>query len=413
MDDLGLDIVSGICFFEYADEWWKDTAAGQLDVQNFGPRWNFPINDFSGNEEWWGIMRIVDDGNNLDILEPRAAFYRLAAMWNPPYIVSLSSIRDNGQSKVEFTYPLHLRDQPLEVERSTDLNNWTIVADNANSTYLSSNTSDLTVSNTVAGEDVHISISLYPEGDLLINGGFETGDATGWATPGVVGTSPAPEAGSYSLQLTALGGFSVPAAFQTFPASPGEEFNLSGYIYTSSALPADTTFGLFKIVFKDASDADLEPASVSVGQFGPGDNPGAESLPFLNSASPIATWVFSEAQAIAPTGTASVSFFILNVDQSPSTMSFDSVEAVNLSAAPNPERVFLRVRSLTREAPIAASAREVEAVEVLKKDPEPKSISKKAPTTENVRKTESARTRTNSPAGPIEENKIRNFEKRN
>jgi len=67
-------------------------------------------------------------------------------------------------------------------------------------------------------------------------------------------------------------------------------------------------------VFKDADGNDLEPASVSIGQFGPPENPGIESLPFLDAASAVDTWVFSEAQGVAPAGTVEVAFLLLNVD---------------------------------------------------------------------------------------------------
>jgi hypothetical protein len=358
-DDLGLDIVSGICFFEYADEWWKDTAAAQPGVQDPGPRWAFPINDSSGNEEWWGIMRLVDDGTNIDILEPRAGFYRLASMWNPPHPITLLTSELSGDLRIGFSYPIHLRDQILEVEQSSDLSTWTKVADNATSTYLTSSSPEVIITNTEVGQDVLIKIDYDPiaYAGLLLNGGFETGDTTGWTFGGPV-TSSVAQAGTYSLELPAGGGFSVPSALQTIAASPGEEFNLSGYMYTSAILPAGATFGLFKIVFEDNIGNDLEPASVSIGQLGPGDNPGGESLPFLNAGSPVGAWVFSEVQAIAPPGTATVSFFILNVDESANTMYFDSVEALNLTnpSSTTLEKVFFRVKSLTREPVFEAAA---------------------------------------------------------
>jgi len=92
------------------------------------------------------------------------------------------------------------------------------------------------------------------------------------------------------------------------------------------------------------------PAVVTIGQYGPSDNPGAESLPFLNSASPVGAWMFTEAEATAPPGTVSVSFFAINVDQSANTLYFDSLAAVAVAlppADPDP-RVFLRVRNRGR-----------------------------------------------------------------
>ena len=171
--------------------------------------------------------------------------------------------------------------------------------------------------------------------NLLVNGDFESGDLAGWnASFGASVSSFFAEGGTYSLEISAGGLFSVPVAFQRFPASPGDEFNLSGYLYTAEFIPPGATFGLFKIVFKDAFNNDLEPASVSIGQFGPPANPGAESLPFLDGLSPPGVWIFSQAQAMAPPGTTEVAFFALNVDESASIMYFDSIQAVNTQDGP-------------------------------------------------------------------------------
>ncbi len=160
---------------------------------------------------------------------------------------------------------------------------------------------------------------------LLVNGGFETGDLTGWNIgPGDVSVgAPGVGAfdGSFALRLNSptdgvpeVNQGSFEAGGPLIPAAPGQEFNLSGYMLTETALPAGATFGLFKIVFEDAAGNDLVPASVSIGQNADPAFPGAESLPFLNDAVAANTWIFSEAQAVAPAGTASVQFLALNVD---------------------------------------------------------------------------------------------------
>lgn len=164
-----------------------------------------------------------------------------------------------------------------------------------------------------------------PAANLLTNAGFETGDLSGWNLSGPGGSQSvgAPGVGAHSGDFALLlnapadgvpevnqGLFGGPS---TFPASPGEEFNLSGYMLTESALPPGATFGLFKIVFEDAAGNDLVPASASKGIIN-NDFPGVESQPFLNSDSPVNTWFFSEAQGVAPDGTASVAFLVLDVD---------------------------------------------------------------------------------------------------
>ena len=151
--------------------------------------------------------------------------------------------------------------------------------------------------------------------------------------------------GTYSMEFAGTGSWSVPQASQTVPAQPGEEYHLSGYIYTPAVLPSDTTFGIFKIVFRDESGTDLPPASITIGvPSGDPNYPGAESLPALNASSPAHYWVYSEAQAVAPPNTVSVSFYMLNVDQSAATMYFDSIEAVKVVQMPNDdEGAFFRL----------------------------------------------------------------------
>ena len=110
---------------------------------------------------------------------------------------------------------------------------------------------------------------------------------------------------------------------------------MSGWMLSEAALPAGPTFGLFKIVFKDASGIDLEPASISIGQAGPAANPGVESLPFLDSTSSVNTWVFSEAQGVAPANTTQVVFLALNVDFAggENPMWFDDIQGENVTTS--------------------------------------------------------------------------------
>lgn len=154
--------------------------------------------------------------------------------------------------------------------------------------------------------------------ELLTNGDFEAGDLTGWsggANAGDNETIGAPAVGAqadnFAAELELAAG--VSELRQTFPAAPGEEFSMSGYMLTEGPLPSEPSFGLLKIVFQDANGADLAPASINIGQPN-ADFPGVESLPFLNDASPVDTWVFTEAQGVAPAGTVQVVFLVLNVD---------------------------------------------------------------------------------------------------
>jgi hypothetical protein len=184
--------------------------------------------------------------------------------------------------------------------------------------------------------------------NVLQNPGFETdamlgqaplpGIATGWDQLfNGASTVSAPNfpthSGIGSLQLPGPGGFSVPGAYQSFPASPGDTWDLQGYMLTQTALPAGATFGLLKIVFGDGV-GDLVPASILIGQNGPAANPGIEALPQLNSTSAVNTWQFTEAKGVAPAGTTVVRLFALMVDQAAGTGYFDDL--VGSVVPPNP-----------------------------------------------------------------------------
>ena len=184
----------------------------------------------------------------------------------------------------------------------------------------------------------------------LVNGGFEAdavvdaapvGGASGWTTFGNANTASANldpvRSGIGSLQLAGAGGFTVPGGSQTFSASPGEIWDFQGFMLTENALPSDATFGLLKIVWSDGVN-DLPPGTINIGQSGPPANPGVESLPFLNSASTLNAWQFTQAQGVAPPGTTQVSFFALFVDQSGGTVYFDDLQAVRI---PEPASIAL------------------------------------------------------------------------
>ena len=167
----------------------------------------------------------------------------------------------------------------------------------------------------------------------LVNGGFETGDTTGWTLLGGTASASSTYAhsGTYSLLIdsTGAGAWSSPQASQLFPAAPGLEYNFNGWMLQSANDPiTDASFGLLKIVFKDINGADLVPASASVGIIN-NSFPGIESQPFLNSGSLTDTWISSAAQGVAPAGTVSVTFFLLNVNQGidPGGMYFDDISA--------------------------------------------------------------------------------------
>ncbi len=80
----------GGTIMSYSDEWWKGRYAGDTscppdpDPAVHG-RCGFATNtqpDGYANEEWWGIVRILDNGTGPDKVEPRAVYYRLQYLWS-------------------------------------------------------------------------------------------------------------------------------------------------------------------------------------------------------------------------------------------------------------------------------------------------------------------------------------------
>jgi hypothetical protein len=186
--------------------------------------------------------------------------------------------------------------------------------------------------------------------NVLVNSGFELDTPpalSAWtvlASGGTVETTSAyAHSGNNSLLIDATGAgqWASPNVYQSFAASPGEEWNLSGYMMTLQTLPNwnpnPQSFGLFKIVFQNALNQDLVPASASIGNINLAF-PGIESTPFLDNNSPLGTWIFSEAQGVAPANTTHVLLFALNVNGSANTMYFDDISA---SIIPEPSTLAL------------------------------------------------------------------------
>jgi hypothetical protein len=361
MENLWLEIkdnatiTAGGCIFEYTDEWWK---AGASYTQNTSTEWSGPFVDGEANEEWWGMFQIIDNGNDPDLLVPRAMYYRLAAMWNPP---NAPELLENGELNQQpyflLSRPAHLRDQQIELAFSTNLNDWDTISIQNPSNQLASTSSSIQITQVETNQQIQLSVTHQPaspstvyQTSLLTNGTFDSKTTTGWQTPGTIATLLEVDSINFfydeiihALQLSGNGNYSVPSAFQTTSAQPGDEFLFSGLIKSGSSLPADNTHGIFKIVFQDAQGNDLVPASISIGTSAGTPYPGAESTPICNYAN-ANQWISSSAQAVAPENTETVTFFILNVDQSPSTFYYDSITALKIGTQPEVDKAsFFRI----------------------------------------------------------------------
>lgn len=72
------DVTIGSTLMEYSDEWWKAGNYWSHDYRGY-PTSRHP--DGYGNEEWWGVVRVKDNGSALDIVEPRKVYYDLKLEW--------------------------------------------------------------------------------------------------------------------------------------------------------------------------------------------------------------------------------------------------------------------------------------------------------------------------------------------
>lgn len=85
---------SSICIggsiMAYSDEWWKGKYSTDPECSDNDPAIHGTCGyvtsshpDGYANEEWWGIMRTMDNGANPDIMEPRKVYYALKDIWAP------------------------------------------------------------------------------------------------------------------------------------------------------------------------------------------------------------------------------------------------------------------------------------------------------------------------------------------
>ena len=83
------DIAAGGSLMNYSDEWWKGKYGNSRPgCPDFDPSQHSDCGyaigahpDGYANEEWWGVMRTVDNGDGPDRVEPRQVYWRLRALW--------------------------------------------------------------------------------------------------------------------------------------------------------------------------------------------------------------------------------------------------------------------------------------------------------------------------------------------
>jgi hypothetical protein len=105
------------------------------------------------------------------------------------------------------------------------------------------------------------------------------------------------------------GGYSVPGAFQNIPASAGQTFTLSGWVYTPNLLVSNSNdFAILQLSFWTGSG--YSNASTVVGvNVGTPIGPGPTTV-----ALPQGVWTFASVTATAPAGAGGVGAYALNIN---------------------------------------------------------------------------------------------------
>ncbi len=191
-------------------------------------------------------------------------------------------------------------------------------------------------------------MSTTSKANLLVDPGFEQGltapnpptaYAQGWSfanpTESFLTTGLA-LGGTNVLDLTAFN--SVPLAFQSDPASPGQGFTMTGNILVPQTLASGTAFAIIQMDFfsgPQGSGTDLGTVETS-----PGNAAGSAQI---TQSSPINTWLPVSVTAHAPAGAQSVNAYALVVDF---TGTSESYYYDNLVLVPEPSTVAMALTGL-------------------------------------------------------------------
>ena len=172
--------------------------------------------------------------------------------------------------------------------------------------------------------------------NLLIDPGFEaqttspTNDGVaGWTLfNGAAFSTDVARTGTHSMKD--FGNGSVPGSFETFPASPGQQFELTGFGLTPTVLAGNPGFGILQVAYFDSAGNNLGTVETGAGN--------AKASAQINGGSTINTWLpLDTGIATAPAGTVKIQAFTLVVDfNSPAAGESVYFDDLNLTAVPEP-----------------------------------------------------------------------------
>ncbi|HXI84276.1 MAG TPA: PEP-CTERM sorting domain-containing protein [Verrucomicrobiae bacterium] len=192
-----------------------------------------------------------------------------------------------------------------------------------------------------------LAMSTTSKANLLVDPGSEgavisgSGNGVGGWTffnGGVFSTDFA-HSGTNANKLAGGGGYSVPGAYQTFPASAGQQYTMTafGLEPTVPAVNANT-WGALQITFwsgPNGTGSNLGTTDTSPGNAKVGNK--------VDSSSTAGVWIPLSVTATAPAGTASIQAFDLVLDATAQTTYFDDQ---TLDLVPEPSTVAMALTGL-------------------------------------------------------------------
>lgn len=166
--------------------------------------------------------------------------------------------------------------------------------------------------------------------NILVDPGFET--QTGWTLfSGAAYSQNYARSGTWSMYDSAVN--AVPGSFEQFAASPGEQFELTGYGMTPAPLLGSPAFGIIQISYFDSANNNLGTVETS-------PNNALTSAQINGSTTP-GVWTFLDTGiGTAPANTASIEAFTIYVDFSGNNQGvyFDDLSLVQV---PEPASIAL------------------------------------------------------------------------
>ncbi|HUB26701.1 MAG TPA: PEP-CTERM sorting domain-containing protein [Tepidisphaeraceae bacterium] len=197
-------------------------------------------------------------------------------------------------------------------------------------------------------------LSSSASANLLTDPGFEEQIAApnpnptgtpGWANFGGAQflQTPLAHSGSWVLYTPDNGGgYNVPGTYQTFAATPGQQFTFSGYVYTPNALVAQSNdFAILQMDFYAGSPPSNYATGTDYLTVGTDIGTPAGAAPAGLVSLPQGVWTAASVTATAPTGTNSMAVYLLDINaDSSADFYFDDMD-LEATSVPEPATLSL------------------------------------------------------------------------